>query len=96
MPDRRQGDRRADSQKKLSITLTNFIMLCVVFVIIIISIILCSVFYKKGYTNGSNYGYSEGYNDGYSEGYNESYYGFDAESSSIDNIDAEPVEDSDI
>lgn len=69
MPDRRQGDRRSDAPKKISIKFTNFIMICIMVVIIIISIILCFVFYNKGYNKGSNYGYSTGYVDGYNEGY---------------------------
>jgi len=74
MADRRQADRREGSKKKLSMNFSNFIMICIMFVIVVVSIILCFVFYNKGYTDGSNYGYSEGHYDGLSEGFDQGFY----------------------
>lgn len=85
MPDRRQGDRRETSklQKKLSISLGNFIFIVIIFILVIASIFLCSYVsytsfdegYKSGYDLGKiehyNNGYNEGYNIGYSDGYDE-------------------------
>lgn len=72
MPDRRQGDRRDTSgisSKKLVISLTNFIMLCVLFVFIIIAIFSCKYFYNKGY----NYGYIDTYDNAYNQGYSDAF-----------------------
>ena len=84
MPDRRQHDRRESSginSKKLSISLGNFIMLIVIFIIIIISIVLCRYFYSKGldkgydeaifYSSSSDYGYSDDYDDSYYDYYSD-------------------------
>ena len=82
MPDRRQGDRRESSvfnSKKISISLGNFIMLVIMFLIVIASIILCRYFYVKGIDKGydealyyttfenDDYDYDDSYDYDYSE-----------------------------
>ena len=83
MPDRRQHDRRESSginSKKLSISLGNFIMLVVLFIVVIISIILCKFFYSKGFNKGYDeamfYSYSDDYDYNYSDDYDDSYYDY--------------------
>ena len=86
MPDRRQNDRR-QGPKKVAISLSNFIYICVIFVIIMASIYLCAYTYNLGYNDGfdeaanqsaeeaaQNYGlgYDEGYALGVSEASNAS------------------------
>lgn len=79
MPDRRQKDRRETSkfQKKLSISLGNFIFIVVIFVILITSIFVCSYIsytsFIDGHVAGYDLGKAEHYNDGYEEGYNIGY-----------------------
>ena len=76
MPDRRQHDRRESStlnSKKLSISLGNFIMIFIIFILIICSIILFRYFYNKGFKAGDVNGYNFGYDDGYSFGYKDGY-----------------------
>ena len=54
MPDRRQKDRRESStifNKKLSISLGNFIFLIIIALILICSIIACKLSYAKGYND---------------------------------------------
>ena len=58
MPDRRQNDRR-EASKKVTISLTNFI-----FIFIIFTIIIASIF---GFAYMSVYGYNIGYEDGYNK-----------------------------
>ena len=91
MPDRRQGDRRETSkfQKKLSISLGNFIFIVIIFILVIASIFLCSYVsytsFKEGHVAGYDLGKIEHYNDGYEEGYNIGYSDGYNEASNIDN-----------
>lgn len=84
MPDRRQGERRNGVPKKLSVTLTTFIMICITCFVIILSIILCRVFYVNGY--------NKGYNTGYSDYYTTSVYE-DSEYYDLDETDDEVEDD---
>lgn len=96
MPDRRQGDRRDTSkfEKKLSISLGNFILICIIFILVIASIFTCSFLYQKGYDLGleksskTNYnsGYTAGYNVGYDAGYDVGYEDCSAEFSYEDDL----------
>jgi len=69
MPDRRQGDRRESSSilnKKISISLGNFILLIIIAVLLIASVVSCRLLYVKGY--------NEGYSDACSESLLDSSY----------------------
>lgn len=69
MTDRRQGDRREASklQKKISISLSNFIYLCIIFLVIITAIVVCKISYNRGFEDGYIEGYSIVNNDYYIE-----------------------------
>ena len=81
MPDRRQHDRRegAGNAKKISISLTNFIMSIVIFIILIASIILCRYFYYKGYDDSYDENYETIYDYGYNTGYTDGFENFGSE-----------------
>ena len=65
MPDRRQGERRESAilQKRIAISLSNFVYLCMIFVIIVAAIVACKIRYNRGYEDGYIEGYSVAYND---------------------------------
>ena len=55
MPDRRQGDRRESSglqNKKITISLSTFISVIIIGLLIISSIILCRISFIRGYDQG--------------------------------------------
>ena len=75
MPDRRQGDRRdsSKSQKKITISLSSFIFIIVIFILIITSCILCSYLSKLKYDEGYIQGYEDAYNDYWYTDYQEDF-----------------------
>ena len=68
MADRRQSDRRdgsSSSKKKFTISLTSFIYICVIFVMLITSIFVTSYLVSLAYEIGYEEGYEVGLSDGH-------------------------------
>lgn len=65
MTDRRQGDRRETSilKKKIAISLSSFIYICIIFIVTIAAVIASKISYNQGYEEGYMEGYSVSYND---------------------------------
>ena len=65
MPDRRQGDRRDNSIKQVSLTtfILGMISVVVILVLAIILFIVCQNKINQSYQDGYDAGFSDGYNN---------------------------------